>query len=65
MTELSTEPRRIPPKALAALQAMKAQMMSYLRGVLDGMGIEGEFQLDENTGEVVSVGKERKKEGGK
>lgn len=50
-----TLPLKIPPKALNQLANMQTQINTYLQGVLDGMGIEGEFQINQQTGEIKPV----------
>ena len=56
-----TELPRLSPIVLAKLQNMKAQMQTYLAGVLDGMGLQGQFSINDATGELTPM--ENKQDG--
>lgn len=56
---MADEVKKVSPQVLAKIRAMQAPLQNYLQGILDGMGLEGTFSIDENTGELKPILKEK------
>ena len=49
------EVKKVSPQVLAKLQAMQRQIQVYIEGVSDGMGLEWQYNVNLQTGELILV----------
>ncbi|KKN49965.1 hypothetical protein LCGC14_0637660 [marine sediment metagenome] len=56
------EKRLMPPQALKKIKEIQGTLKTYLDGIMAGMGIEGDWNVDLGTGELTQVVKEEGKQ---
>ena len=49
------EVKKVSPQVLAKIQAMQLALQNYLQGVQDGMGLDGQYNINVQTGELTKA----------